>query len=93
MNKYEVLYILVANLDEAVKEAQIEKYSALVTANGGEVESINKWGNKRFAYEIDGKNEGYYVLMNFTASPEFPQELERQMRISDEVVRYMVVRK
>ncbi|MCI8459379.1 MAG: 30S ribosomal protein S6 [Clostridia bacterium] len=93
MNKYEVLYILTANLDESVKEAQIEKYSALVTANGGEVESVNKWGNKRFAYEIDGKNDGYYVLMNFTAAAEFPQELERQMRISDEVIRYMVVRK
>ena len=93
MNKYEVLYILAANADEAVKEAQVEKYSALVTANGGEVESVNKWGNKRFAYEIDGKNDGYYVLMNFTAKPEFPQELERQMRISDEVIRYMVVRK
>ena len=93
MNKYEVLYILAANLDESVKEAQIEKYSALVTANGGEVESVNKWGNKRFAYEIDGKTEGYYVLMNFTAASEFPQEMERQMRISDEVIRYMVVRK
>ncbi len=93
MNKYEILYILTANLDESVKEAQIEKYSALVTANGGEVESVNKWGNKRFAYEIDGKNDGYYVLMNFTAAAEFPQELERQMRISDEVIRYMVVRK
>ena len=93
MNKYEVLYILGANLDESVKEAQIEKYSALVTANGGEVESVNKWGNKRFAYEIDGKTEGYYVLMNFTAASEFPQEMERQMRISDEVIRYMVVRK
>lgn len=93
MNKYEVLYILAANADESVKEAQVEKFSALVTANGGEVESVNKWGNKRFAYEIDGKNDGYYVLMNFTAKPEFPQELERQMRISDEVIRYMVVRK
>lgn len=93
MNKYEILYILAANLDEAAKDAQVEKYSALVTANGGEVESVNKWGVKRFAYEIDGKTEGYYVLMNFAADPAFPQELERQMRISDEVIRYMVVRK
>lgn len=93
MNKYEVLYILAANTEEAVKDAQVEKYSALVTANGGEVESVNKWGNKRFAYEIDGKTEGFYVLMNFTAPAEFPQELERQMRISDDVIRFMVVRK
>ena len=93
MNKYEILYILKANLDESVKEAQVEKYSALVTSNGGEVESVNKWGNKRFAYEIDGKTEGYYVLMNFTANPDLPQEIERQMKISDEVVRCMIVRK
>lgn len=93
MNKYEVLYILAANLDEAVKEAQVEKYSALVTANGGEVESVNKWGNKRFAYEIDGKNDGYYVLMTYSANSDLPQEMERQMRISDEVIRYMTVRK
>lgn len=93
MNKYEILYILASNLDEAVKEAQIEKYSALVTANSGEVESVNKWGNKRFAYEIDGKNDGYYVLMNFTAKSDLPQEIERQMKISDEVIRYMTVRK
>ena len=93
MNKYEVLYILKTNPDEQAIEAQMEKYSALVKSNGGEVESVNKWGNKRFAYEIDGKTEGYYVLMNFTAAPELPQEIERQMKISDEVIRYMVVRK
>ena len=93
MNKYEVLYILGANLDEAVKEAQIEKYSALVTAHGGEVESVNKWGNKKLAYEIDGKTEGYYVLMTFTANANLPQEMERQMKISDEVVRCMIIRK
>ena len=93
MNKYEVLYILGANLDEAVKEAQVEKYSALVTAHGGEVESVNKWGNKKFAYEIDGKTEGYYVLMTFTANANLPQEMERQMKISDEVVRCMIIRK
>ena len=93
MNKYEILYILKANLDESVKEAQVEKYSNLVTANGGEVENVNKWGNKRFAYEMDGMTEGYYVLMNFTAKPDLPQEIERQMKISDEVVRCMIVRK
>lgn len=93
MNKYEVLYILGANLDESVKEAQVEKYSALVTSKGGEVESVNKWGNKKFAYEIDGKTEGYYVLMTFTANSDLPQEMERQMKISDEVVRCMIVRK
>lgn len=93
MNKYEVLYILASNLDEAAKEAQIEKYSALVTASGGEVEGVNKWGVKRFAYPINFKNDGFYVLMNFTAKSDLPLEIERQMKISDEVIRCMIVRK
>ncbi len=93
MNKYEVLYILDAKVDGVAKDALIEKYSELVKANGGEVESVDKWGEKKLAYPIDYKTEGYYVLMNFTAEPEFPQELERQMRIADEVLRYMVIKK
>lgn len=93
MNKYEVLYILDSKVEGAQKDALIEKYSALVAENGGEVESVDKWGDKKFAYPIDYKTEGYYVLMNFTADPAFPQELERQMRIADEVIRYMVIKK
>ena len=60
---------------------------------GGTVENVDKWGVKKLAYEIDFKSEGYYVLMNFTAPSEFPQELERQMRITDEVIRFIVVKK
>lgn len=93
MNKYEVLYILDAKLDDAAKEAQIEKYKAVVEAAGGSVEGVDKWGVRKLAYEINYKSEGYYVLMNFTANAELPSELERQMRIADEVIRFIVVRK
>ena len=93
MNKYEVLYIIDASIDDAAKEAQIAKYSDLVTANGGSVESIDKWGIKKFAYPMEFKNEGYYVLMNFTAPAELPAEMERQMRIADAIIRYLVIRK
>lgn len=93
MNKYEVLYIIDSKVDGAQKDALTEKYSALVKEYGGEVESVDKWGDKKLAYPIDYKNEGYYVLMTFTANPEFPQELERQMHIADEVIRYMVIKK
>lgn len=93
MNKYEVLYILDTKVDGAAKDALIEKFSNLVTENGGEVESVDKWGDKKLAYPIDYKNEGYYVLMNFSSNPEFPRELERQMRIADEVMRYLVIKK
>ncbi len=93
MNKYEILYIIDAKLDDAAKEAQVEKYSSLVTSNGGEVVSVDKWGTKRFAYPIDFKNEGYYVLMNFTANADLPLEIARQMKISDAIIRQLIVRK
>ena len=76
MKKYEVLYILANNLDEAAKEAQIAKYEAIVTNAGGEV-TTTKWGVKKLAYPINFKNEGYYVLMSFTSDPSLPKELDR----------------
>jgi len=93
MNKYEVLYILDGKLSEEAVDAQVEKYKSLVVSSGGEVEKADKWGLKKFAYPIDKKSEGFYVLMNFSAKPDFPLELERQMKISDDVVRYMTVNK
>jgi small subunit ribosomal protein S6 len=93
MNKYEVLYIIDASADDATKEAQIAKYSELVTAAGGTVDGIDKWGIKKFAYPMEFKNEGYYVLMNFSAPADLPAEMERQMRISDSIIRYLVIRK
>ena len=93
MNKYEVLYILNASIDDAAKEELIEKFKAIVTNAGGEVEGVDKWGVKKLAYEINFKSEGFYVLMNFAAPAELVAELERQMRISDDVMRFITVRK
>ncbi len=93
MNKYEVLYILDAKIDDAAKDALIEKFKGVVESAGGAVENVDKWGVKKLAYEINFKSEGYYVLMNFTANADLPQELERQMRITDEVMRFIVVKK
>ena len=93
MNKYENLYVITPELEEEAIKAIIEKFSGIITANGGEIESVDEWGKRRLAYPIDYKSEGYYVLMTFSAKPDFPQELERQMRIADEVMRYMVVKK
>lgn len=95
MKKYEVLYILANNLDEAAKEAQIAKYEAIVTNAGGEGEvTTTKWGVKKLAYPINFKSEGYYVLTEFTANADLPLEIERQMRIAkDEVLRFMIVAK
>ena len=93
MNSYELLYILNNELADEAKEAVIEKLNAVVTANGGTVDNVDKWGTKRLAYPINYKNEGYYVLVNFTAAATLPDELERVMRITDAVVRFMIVKR
>ena len=93
MNNYELLYIIDNDLSEEAKEALVAKLNAVVTDNGGSVESVDKWGTKKLAYPINFKNEGYYVLVNFNAPANLPSELERVMRITDGVVRFMVVAK
>ncbi|MBE6548605.1 MAG: 30S ribosomal protein S6 [Ruminococcaceae bacterium] len=91
MKKYEVLYILAANLDEAAKEAYIARFENLVKEAGGEA-TVNKWGVRKLAYPVNYKTEGYYVLMDFTANADLPLEIERQMRIAkDEILRFMII--
>ncbi len=93
MNKYEVLYVIDALLSEEDIAANITKFEELVASNGGKVLNVDKWGKKTLAYPINYKTEGYYVLMNFESAPEFPEELERVFRITESIMRYMVVRK
>ena len=93
MNKYESLYIITPELDEEATKACVAKFSGIVTANGGTVTEVNEWGKRRLAYAIDYKTEGYYVLMNFESAPEFPHELERNFKIDESILRYMVIRK
>ena len=90
MKSYEVLYIIKANAADEAKEAIVEKFSALVTSLNGTVDTVDKWGMKKFAYPINYMNEGYYVLMAFTADTSIPAEIERQMRISDDIIRNMI---
>ena len=71
MNRYELTYIIDTGLEETARKELIEKISQLIAANGGEVEKIDEtWGKRRLAYPINFKNEGYYVLVQFTAAPE-----------------------
>ena len=93
MNAYEVLYIITPELETDANKAIVEKYSGIVTANEGTVDSIDEWGKKQLAYEIDYKTEGYYVLMTFSSAPEFPKELERNFRNDEKILRYMVTSK
>jgi len=92
MNKYELLYIISSDADEKTRDAIIQKFSDMVTKSGGTVDSLEKIGMKKFAYKVDDKAEGFYVLMNFTANANLPQEMEKQMHITDYFVRNMFVR-
>lgn len=92
MNKYELLYIIDTAVEEEARAALIARFNALIAENGGEVTEVNEWGKRRLAYAIDYKTEGYYVLVNFNAVPELPRELERNLQISDSVLRYLVTR-
>ncbi len=93
MNSYETLYVIKPNLEDEARAALIQKFSAIITDNGGEVESVDEWGKRKLAYEIDYIGEGYYVLVNFKSNAELPAELERNFRINDNVMRYMVIKK
>jgi small subunit ribosomal protein S6 len=93
MNKYECLYIIENELSDEAKEGLVEKFKGLIEGMKGKVENIDKWGAKKYAYTINFKNEGYYVLMNFEGDATIPAELERQMNITDGIVRKMVIRK
>lgn len=92
MNKYEAMYIVTPEMEDEAIKGVIEKFSGIITANGGEIERTDEWGRKKLAYPIDYKTEGYYVLVNFAAAPELPRELERNFRNDESILRYMVVR-
>ena len=92
MNKYEAMYIGTPEMEDEAIKGVIEKFSGIITANGGEIEKTDEWGRKKLAYPIDYKTEGYYVLVNFAAAPELPRELERNFRNDESILRYMVVR-
>lgn len=92
LNSYETIFIVDASLDEEAIKAVVEKFTNLIAANGT-VETVDEWGKRRLAYEIDDKTEGYYVLVDFTSDADFPKELDRQFRISDSIMRTIIIRK
>jgi len=93
MRNYEMMSIVRPDLDEEKVAAVIEKFSALITNNGGELTSVDKWGKRRLAYEINDYREGIYVLVNFKGVAGTAQELDRVMKITDEILRFMILSK
>jgi small subunit ribosomal protein S6 len=91
MNKYETIFILHPSLDEEAVKANIEKFKGVIENGKGVIENIDLWGRRKLAYEIKKVNEGVYVLVSFSAVSELPKELDRVFRITDSVIRHMII--
>ncbi len=88
--KYEAFYIVAGDLNDADLQTIADRFKGVVEQQGGTVESAAKWDQRKLAYEINGHKTGNYVLMNFEADAKVPQELDRLMRISDDVIRHRI---
>jgi small subunit ribosomal protein S6 len=92
MKKYEVMYILKANLEDAKRQEVMDGLHAIITSNDGTIENVNEWGLKEFAYEIEDEKKGYYVVVEVTANNEGIKEFDRLARINNNVVRFLIVK-
>ena len=93
MNKYELALVLRPDLEEEAKNAEIQKVQDLITRFEGTVDKIDDWGKKRLAYPIQKLNEGFYAFIDFDAEGTTPAEIESRVRIMENVIRYLIVRK
>jgi small subunit ribosomal protein S6 len=92
MNKYESIFIISTLLEDEKIQEIIGTVKNLIESSG-QLEKVDEWGKKRLAYEVNDQKEGYYVLMHFSAEPEFPTELERIYKITEGVLKYLIVRR
>ncbi len=92
MRNYELMVILDPDLEERTVQPSLETYLNLVTQDGGSVESVDVWGRRRLAYEVDKKTEGIYAVVNLSAEPATVKELDRQLGLNESVIRTKVMR-
>ncbi len=92
LNSYETIFIIDGTLDEEAVKGLQDKFTNLIAANGT-VETVDEWGKRRLAYEIKDRTEGFYVLVDFKADADFPKELDRQYKITDGILRTIIIRK
>ena len=93
MNKYELALVVNAKIEDDVRTATVEKAKEYIARFGGTVTEVEEWGKKKLAYEIQKMHEGFYYFIQFEADAQCPAEIERHVRIMDNVLRYLVVRK
>jgi len=92
LNKYETVFIVNPNIESEDIEKVIEDTQNLISGSGGTVIKVDKWGKKRLAYEVKGNRDGYYVLVDFEAEPQFIQRLGRYYGLTEEIIKYMTLR-
>lgn len=88
---YEIMIILKPTLDEEKLEAFLERVTDLLTGYGSEIEKVDRWGKRRFSYELKDYREGYYIVLTLRSKPEANAELNRVLRLSEDVLRHMIV--
>lgn len=93
MRSYETVFILRPELEEEKANEVVEKIKSLIENHGGQLTKVEKWGKRRLAYEIDHTCEGVYMIFQFDATSEVAQELDRVLRITDGILRHIIVRK
>ena len=93
MREYEVLYILRADLDDDKVQDAVKRVNTVIERSGGSIDRTNLWGKRKLAYEVKHQKEGSYVLQDFRIAPESVPELEAALKITEEVLRHLIVRK
>ncbi len=91
-NSYETVMLISNTLGDEGIAAMVERFKGIIEQNAT-IDSIDEWGKRRLAYPINDESEGYYVLVNFTSEPEFPAELDRLYKITDGILRTLIVKK
>ena len=92
MNKYELALVVSTKLEDEARDAVVEKAKGYITRYDGTITEVEEWGKKRLAYEIQKMHEGFYYFIHFAAPSTTPAEIERNVRIMDNVLRYLVVK-
>ena len=92
MNKYELALVVSAKIEDDARTATVEKAKEYITRAGGTVTEVEDWGKKKLAYEVQKMSEAYYYFIQFDAEPTVPAEVEQDVRIMDNVIRYLCVK-
>ena len=93
MNKYELAFVVSAKIEDDARTATVEKAKEYITRAGGTVTEVEDWGKKKLAYEIQHQSEGFYYFIQFDAAADVPAQVEQRVRIMDNVLRFLCVRK